>query len=316
MRSVLCAAALAAMMLATAGCEDWNWGPSDRYKEDFHYTRELAPGGTVSLENFNGPVEITSWDQSTVEINGTKYARDQALLNDMKIDVSGGENSVRIRTVRPSMAQGNCGARYSIHVPRRVALDEITSSNGEIRVEGIDGPARLRTSNGAVRLDGVKGEVNARTSNGAIEARNIDGNARLTTSNGAISADSSHGSFEATTSNSKIEATLRDPVSTWPVRLDTSNGHIDLTLQGTKIPDVRAGTSNSSITLHLPATVNARVHATTSHHNAITSDFEELAGGRDEERRRRRSEVEGTLGGGGPLIDLSTSNGTIHIAKL
>ncbi len=316
MRSVLWTAALAAGMLLAAGCDDWNWGPSDRYKEDFHYTRELRAGGTVSLENFNGPVEIAGWDQNVVEINGTKYARDQELLNDVKIDISGGEDRVRIRTVRPSVAHGNCGARYSIHVPRRVTLDEITSSNGEIRVEGIDGPARLRTSNGAIRVNGVKGEVNARTSNGAVEARNIDGNARLNTSNGGITADSSHGSFEATTSNAKIEATLHDPASSWPVRLDTSNGHIDLTLQSTKLPDVRAQTSNSAITLRLPPGVNARVHATTSNHNSITSDFDELTGGHEDERRHRRSNLEGTLGGGGPLIDLSTRNGSIHIAKL
>ena len=312
-----CAPVAAAGFLVLTGCEDWgDWGPSDRYREDFHYSYDLKPGGTVSVDNFNGPVEITSWEQDTVEVNGTKYASQKAYLDDMKIDVSATPGAVRIRTVRPSISRGNCGARYSIRVPKRVVLDEIVSSNGALRIDHIEGTARLRTSNGSVRIEGLKGDLNARTSNGPIEVRDMDGNVRLHTSNGHIDAEATHGSFEAQTSNSRIEATLVDPAPNWPIRVDTSNGHIQLELKGARLPDVRADTSNSSVELKLPANVNARVRATTSHHSSVTSDFDELMRGAEDDRRGRHSEVEGTLGNGGPLMELSTSNGSIKIVKM
>jgi DUF4097 and DUF4098 domain-containing protein YvlB len=311
MRALWIASLLAAGLFVLSGCEDWgDWGSSDRYKEDFHYSYALKPGGTVSVENFNGPVEIMSWEQDTVEVNGTKHASQRSYLDDMKIDISATPGSVRIRTIRPSISHGNFGASYSIRVPKRVMLDEIASSNGGIRIDRIEGNARLRTSNGGVRVDGLKGELNARTTNGSIELRDVDGNVRVHTSNGHIDAETTHGSFEAETSNSKIEATLLDPAPDWPIRLNTSNGHIELTLRGAKLPDLHADTSNSSIVLHLPASVNARVRGTTSRHSSITSEFDELL------RDGSRSEVDGRIGSGGPLLDLSTSNGPIKILKL
>lgn len=317
MRTLWCAPVLAAGLFVLTGCEDFgDWGPSDRYREDFHYSYALKPGGTVSLESFNGSIEVMSWEQPTVEVNGTKYASQKEYLDEMKVDANATPGQVRIRMLRPSFSHGNCGARFSIRVPKQVVLDEIVTSNGPIRVDGIDGNVRVRTSNGGVRVDNLKGELTARTSNGAIELREIEGNVRLHTSNGHIDAEASNGSFEAETSNSKIEARLVNPVSNWPVRLNSSNGHIDLTLQGSKMPDVRAETSNSSIELHLPASVNARVRASTSHHSSVTSDFDQLMrSGEDDDRHGRQSEVEGTLGSGGPLMDLSTSNGSIKILK-
>lgn len=303
---------LAAATLLLIGCEEMgDWGNSERYKEDFHGNFPLNTGGTVSLENFNGSVEVFAWDQNSVEVSATKYASTKEQLNALKIDVAAGSStSVRIRTIRPSSWRGNMGARYTIRVPRRVQLDSISTSNGSMRIEGTDGPAHLRTSNGTIRATKVHGDLDARTSNGGIEAQDLDGNANLHTSNGAIRADASRGSFEATTSNSSIVANLKDPATNWPLKLHSSNGRIELTLEASRVPDVRADTSNSSITVRLPASVNARVRAHTSH-GSINTDFDLLTHG-----LRSKTELEGTIGSGGPVIDVSTSNGSIRITKL
>ena len=130
-------------------------------------------------------------------------------------------------------------------------------------------------------------------------------------SNGSIKVDAVHGSLDATTTNGSITAALENPSSNWPLKLHSTNGHIDLTLKGSKIPDVRAETSNSSITVHLPAAVNARVHAETSH-SSVTSDFDVLG---SQGGSKSKTELEGTIGSGGPTIDLSSSNGSIKILK-
>lgn len=300
----------AALVLGLTGCLDFaDFGDSDRYKEDFHYSYPLTPGGTVSVDNSNGSVEISGWEQNTVEINGTKYARSKMLLDEVKIETNASTGSVRIRTIRPVDNHGGSGARYTIHVPHKVLLDTIATTNGSIKVEDVDGNARLKSTNGSIRTHQVHGQVDANTTNGALEAQEQDGNANLHTTNGSIKVEGTHGSLDAITTNGSITASLASPAANWPLKLHSTNGHIDLTLKGSPIPDVRADTSNSSITLHLPENVNARVRAVTSH-SSVSSDFDVLVQG-----IKGKSELEGTIGSGGPTVDLSSSNGSIKILK-
>lgn len=299
---------LPAILLGLAGCDDWSFGDSDRYKEDFHHSYPLTSGGRLSLESFNGSVEITSWDRDSVEINGTKYANTQDRLNQIKIDIQATANNVAIRVIRPVDRRGNAGARFVIRVPRKVELDPIGSSNGSIRVDGVEGNARLKTSNGAIRVMRIKGSLDARTSNGTVEASEVTGNTVIETSNGGVRADVRKGRFEANTSNGSINVRVAEPDAGSPIRLETSNGHIEITLDAAR--EIRAHTSNSSITARLPGSLNARLSAHTSN-ASITSDFDvNVRGG-----KLSKHSLEGTIGSGGPLIDLSSSNGSIRILR-
>lgn len=280
--------------------------------EDFHSTHPLNAGGGVTVESFNGSIEVRGWEQNSVEVNGTKSAGHQSALDAIKIEIDSSPGSLRIRAVRPPGSYRHTGVRFAIRVPHTAVLDLVSTSNGRIELEDVEGRARLQTSNGGIRVSKVKGEVEARTSNGAIEAHDVEGNVNFHTSNGSIRAETAHGSFEGTTSNGSITARLNDPAGNRTVRAESSNGHIELTLDGKQLPDVRASTSNSSILLRLPAGANARVRAGTSH-ASVTSDFDGLMSDAD---RHRRSELHGAIGSGGPLIDLTSSNGPIRIYKL
>src|SRR4051812_28966730 len=76
--------ALSAALLLT-GCDIEDFGSSDRYKAEFHYT--LKPSDRLSVENFNGEVEIAGWDDPSIEITGTRYAATQETLNAIKVDI-------------------------------------------------------------------------------------------------------------------------------------------------------------------------------------------------------------------------------------
>jgi DUF4097 and DUF4098 domain-containing protein YvlB len=309
MRMLLSLVPMAALI--STGCVDFaDFGDSHQYKEDFHYSYPLSNGGTLALENTNGSVEISGWEQNTVEVNGTKYASTQHLLDGVKVDTSVSSGSVRIRTTRPFESRGGAGAEYRIRVPRKVLLDTIATTNGPIRVEDLEGNVRLRSTNGSIRTHKVHGEVTAHTTNGNLEALEVDGNTMLETNNGNIQTEMSHGSLEARTTNGSINAAVADAASNWPVRLHSTNGRIELKVRGATIPDVRADTSNSSVTLELPRGANARVKAHTSN-SAITSDFEISAQG----GTHSKHDLEGSIGSGGPLLDLSSRNGAIKILR-
>jgi hypothetical protein len=299
------------MAIFLAGCEDFDLGSvggSGRYREDFHFSYPLSTGGSLRVDNFNGSVEISGWDKNTVDIDGTKYANTEYRLREMKVEITPSPNSVNIRTVPPIDRHGNSGARYTIHVPKHTLLEGIVSSNGSIRVDMIEGNAHLRTSNGSVHANGLLGPLEVQTSNGSIDVSDITGDTTLHSSNGAIRAEVRKGRFGATTSNGSITAHLKEADSN-PVRLQSSNGHIELTMDATR--EVHASTSNSSITVRLPASAGANVDAHTTN-SSITCDFDVTLHG----ELRPKHHLEGTIGNGGPLLDLGTSNGSIKLLRM
>ena len=304
-------AALVTVSFLLAGCEDWGeWGDSNRFKEDFHYTYDLAPGGRLSVESMNGSVDLIGWDQNKVEITGTKYASTEGMLQAIKIDVVSAPDSVRIRTIPPSGHRGGMGARYTIHLPRKTEIERVDTSNGRVSVDGIESASRLKTSNGSVKVTGTKGALDVQTSNASVELNDHNGPAVIHTSNGSVRADRVRGYFEASTSNASINATLADPEAGRPVKLQSSNGNITLALDAFRDNEIRAVTSNSSITLRLPADTGAQLKAKTSN-SSINSEFEMKVRG-----TISKNSMEGTIGSGGPMIDLSTSNGAIRLQKM
>ena len=304
---------LMAIMALLTGC-DLNevdlFGNSHAYEKDFHYSYPLKPGGRLALDSFNGSVEIRGWDQDKVEIDGVQYASTREMRDAIKIDVIASGDLVQIRTIRPSPTYGNMGAKYIIKAPRKVNLDRIVTSNGSVKVDDIEGVARIRTSNGAVRAARLRGNLEVQTSNGSVEVRDLDGPATIRTSNGRVQVDGVRGTLQATTSNGSISARLRTPEPHRAVKLETTNGGIDLTMDALEDNEVRASTSNGGITVKLPARIGARVRARTSH-SSIHTDFDVKR-----ENERSKHSLDGVIGEGGPALELTSSNGSIRLLKL
>jgi DUF4097 and DUF4098 domain-containing protein YvlB len=270
MRNRILLPVLAAGLLSLTACdiEDFNQG---RFTADFHQAQPLGVSGKVSVETFNGSIEVSPWDQDTVDISATKYGPSQQAADDLEIRVDHTADTVSVRAVHPSIRHGNQGAKFVLRVPRNAVVDRLTTSNGGIRVSQVTGPSHLHTSNGTIHALDLAGSLDAQTSNGSITAE-------LARAAG-------------------------------PIRAESSNGSINLRLPGDFRDDVRAHTSNGSITVHLPRELNARISARTSN-SKITSDFDLRMQG-----EIGRNHLDAVMGTGGALVDLSTSNGSIHLAR-
>jgi hypothetical protein len=282
-----------------------------RYHEDFHYSYPQTAGGTLNVDNFNGSIEILGWDQNTVDVAGSKHASSQGLLQAIKIEVSSSGNAVQVKTTRPVEHHGNTGAKYTIHVPRQTTLESIRSSNGTIRVEDIEADAHLTTSNGSVHLARITGNMDVHSSNGSVEVNDVKGHMSFRTSNGSVHAENSRGGLEAETSNGGIHVHLGDSEAGQAIRLTTSNGPIDVQLDTPRANDVVAHTSNGSVTVRMADLSAAALHAATSATGSIRSDFPIVTSG-----KLSGSRIDGTIGSGGPRIELTTSNGNIRLVKI
>jgi DUF4097 and DUF4098 domain-containing protein YvlB len=193
---------------------------SDRgaYTEEFHQTYALSPDGRIELDNINGDVRISSWDQNQVKVDAVKYADSKERLDEAKIEIESGKDYLSIRTKYPShdntwnwgSHNNPASVEYTLTVPRTASLDEIKLINGSLNVTG------------------VSGEVRASCINGRLEAHDLAGEARLSTING------------------KLDARF-DQLAGHSVELSSVNGSVDLTIPSDSQAEVEANTVSGGI---------------------------------------------------------------------
>jgi len=188
------------------------------YTEEFHQTYALTPDGRVELDNINGDVHISTWDQNQVKVDAIKYADSKERLDEAKIEVDSGKDYLSIRTKYPDHNNSwNWGSHnnpasveYTLTVPRTVNLDEI------------------KLINGALDVNGITGEVRASCINGRLEAHDLAGEARLSTING------------------KLDARF-DQLAGHSVELNSVNGSIALTIPSDSQAELEANTISGGI---------------------------------------------------------------------
>jgi len=166
--------ALCALFLAVA---EGHASENRQYTEEFHQTYPLTAGGRIELDNTNGAVHITAWDQNEVKVDAVKYAGKKERLDDAKIEVEAGSDFVSIRTKYPNHDQtfnggwnDPAGVEYTLMVPRGASLDEIKLINGDLDIHGTAGEVRASCINGKIIAEGLQGRVKLSAINGRMEA--------------------------------------------------------------------------------------------------------------------------------------------------
>lgn len=192
-----------------------SWDNDAGVTEEFHHTYPLAANGRIDLENINGAVHISGWDQNQVKLDAVKRARDEERLKDIEIRVDARNEAISIETHYRDHDEdwhvhNNPGSvEYTLTVPRDARLDEIKLVNGSLDVAG------------------VQGEVRASCVNGRLTAKGLGGEAKLATVNG------------------KLDAEFERPAA--PLELSSVNGSIDLTLPSDIKASIEANTVHGGI---------------------------------------------------------------------
>src|SRR5215207_7036368 len=129
--------------------------------EEFHQTYQLAPGGRVSLSNINGAVKVQVWDRDEVKVDAVKRAYTAERLREAQIKVDASQSRVRIETEYPDSTlrwsdrdgerhENPASVEYTLTVPRRVNIDEISLVNGSLNLAGLAGSVKASSVNGRV----------------------------------------------------------------------------------------------------------------------------------------------------------------------
>lgn len=189
------------------------------FTEEFHQTYALTSDGRVELDNINGAVHISPWDQNEVKVDAVKYADSKERLEQAHIEIDSGKDHLSVRTKYPDHGltfnwgshNNPASVEYTLTVPRTARLDEIKLINGSLDVTG------------------VTGEVHASCINGRLEAHNLSGRADLSTINGHLDAkfDQLRGSsLELKSVNGSVELTIPSDAKA-EIEASTVSGGID-----------------------------------------------------------------------------------------
>jgi Toastrack DUF4097 len=151
-------------------CRHENWGDRQNYCEVRHTGFRLS-GATLRIDpDRNGGVEVAAWDRDSVAVaarirTGAPEAEEaQDLVRAVRIEAEGST----IRVAGPGTGHGRqWSVGLVVMVPRQTGLD-VETVNGPLSVEGVTGPADLRSQNGPVELLGLGGDVHARVQNGPL----------------------------------------------------------------------------------------------------------------------------------------------------
>jgi hypothetical protein len=148
---------------------------------------------------------------------------------------------------------------------------------------------RAESGDGRIEVEEAKGELRLRTEDGSIAGTRLDASVEAASGDGSIELEGSFTRLEATTSDGSIRIDCREWRETtegWTIR-----------------------TGDGAIRVLLPASAAAEIDATASDGRIVNrlSSFD--GGGRGESESRLR----GKLGPGGPLLFLSTMDGSIEL---
>lgn len=194
-----------------------------------------------------------------------------------------GENrrDVQVRAVVQAWAFDDAEAQ-------RIASAVKISTDGVVKSEGPQQAGRTGWSVSYYVTAPRDIDLNLETHNGSITVAEVRGELTLEAVNGSISLDSIAGNVHGRTTNGGVDATLSG--DTW---------------EGEGL-DVR--TTNGGVRLRVPEDYSARLETATVH-GGIDIDFPVTLTG------RISRELSTTLGKGGPLVHVSTTNGGVRISR-
>lgn len=276
----------------------------DEYTQAFDWLAALPGKAAVDVENTNGSISVTAWDQPDVHVAAEKRmsvrggffglfrkSAENAVdaMAKTEIIVTSDAEGVHVRTKH---GRGNSpSVYYVVKVPRSCDFQAETS-NGKVEASGLTGTTRLTTVNGEVVCSGQNGPAFLESSNGRIRAEECAGAVEAETVNGRVSLNEIAGDISAEAVNGSITLAHPDALAdNSNIACKTVNGAVEIMLSGS----------------------SAFAYRLRSYNGRIANDF---AGGTTAASTGRPRSSEGSVGDGRARVEAETTNGSITLKAL
>ncbi len=162
---------------------DYPGGTAGRSSGEFHKVVAFESGGTLSLENINGDIELLGWDKNEAEITAERmspfaYRRrfywqpTGRLLPEIDFDKF--ENFIKIKTKPSSLDKELTSVNFYINTPHSIHLKDIIAKEGNVSLADLYGQAVIDLQQGEVKVDNFSGSLTASVVKGSVKASLYD----------------------------------------------------------------------------------------------------------------------------------------------
>jgi hypothetical protein len=253
----------------------------------------------ISLAMFPLALHADEWNK-TYQVGGNPSLHVDT--NDASITISRGvSNTINAHIVSDGVAIGSSGVRLTerqdgdkvdlqVHVPNQWGI-HINMHQG-VRIE-IQVPPQtsldLHSGDGHITVNGTAGQARLDTGDGHVTVQDFSGALHAHTGDGHMNIEGTFTDLDLRTGDGHVNLTVRPGSklsSGWLIH--TSDGRVEAKLPQDLAAELYLHTGDGRIQLDLPVTVNGSLEST---------------------------RVRGKLNGGGPLLEVTTGDGGIHIAK-
>jgi hypothetical protein len=294
----------------------------------------------LKISTSGGNITTTGREESDkVEVTFIVTRRGQVLditleelknLADVEIISENGSLEINIR----KMHEKNMSVGFSIKTPIK-SSSNLNTSGGNISLTSVTGTQNIHTSGGNIDFEKINGNVEAGTSGGNVSINNSTADINASTSGGNISLNHLVGKLNVSTSGGNIDADDLKPLliahtSGGNIQLKKIQGTVDVNTSGGSIHlselsgsvkamtsggDITASllqltekleleTSGGSINATIPVGLGLDLDLSADQINTPLSNFTGSA---------KKDRIKGKMNGGGILVHLSTSGGSLSL---
>lgn len=298
-----------------------------------NFDRTLKVSGRVDLDvqSGSGNISVHPGDSTSVVVHGHVRISEswfggggmsadeklKRIIDNPPIEQSG--NSIRIGHISDEALRNNVSISYDITVPKDTSVQSHTGS-GDQRINDVNGPVRVNSGSGNLVINNVGSEVRANAGSGDLQISNVQGRVYSETGSGTIRATGVGGGFDARAGSGDI---IFEQAGSGSVRANTGSGNIrlrnvsggveagagsgDVLVEGKMSSDWRIHTGSGEVEVKLPSDAKFNIDARSSSGNVEVHHPVTIQG------TLKRNHIEGTVNGGGTLLDISTGSGTIRV---
>ncbi|MEO5511891.1 MAG: DUF4097 family beta strand repeat-containing protein [Longimicrobiales bacterium] len=250
---------------------------SAQKKEDFRWNHAIEAGKVIEIKGVNGGITAIATNGSEVRVHALKTSK-KSNVSDVKIEMRETPRGYTLCALYPTPTRRMRPMPGRPQRPNECTPGEHWNSrteNNDVEVEWT-----VEVPRGVI--------LSANTVNGDVDIQKLEADVFAHTVNGDVTVTTT-GLVRASTVNGSIDAAMGRNTWTGELKFATVNGGVSVTFPAAGLDtQVRAQTVNGDIETDWPLTVRGRF------------------GSKD---------LNGTIGAGGRMLNLSTVNGSIEIRK-
>lgn len=257
---------------------------SNQQPVSFQRTFNMAPGGTLQVDNYKGTIHVSGSDSNQVVVDVTKRfdgndADRKWWMENVQVNFHNESNRVTIEVKYPQLNCAFCwqdhnytaAVELEIHVPHQVNV-EVESYKPDIKVASVQGDIRIKSYKSPITIDSTTGAIRIDTYKETVKLNNV---------------------------------ALRGPLEIKSYKADAEVNAKSLG-QSANLENEKG-----SIVLRVPENAGLDVDYEGNRHATFRSDFPLNIGSGGFDNR-----VHGTINQGGTKLRLRTGKGSVSLEKL